>query len=200
MAPIELAELRKQLTELLDAGLVQSFKAPHDTPVLFQKKQDGSMRMCVDYRALNKVTIKNKYPIPLVADLFDRLCKATYFTKLDLRSGYWQVKVAEGDKSKTTCVTKYGSYEFLVMPFGLTNAPATFCNLMNDVFSDYVDRFVIVYLDDIVIYSESLEDHLSHLRMVFSRLKEHQLYVRKRNVNLPSKKSNSWGISSVKAM
>lgn len=200
MAPIELAESRKQLTELLDAGLVQSFKAPHGTPVLFQKKQDGSMRMCVDYRALNKVTIKNKYPIPLVADLFDRLCKATYFTKLDLRSGYWQVKVAEGDKSKTTCVTRYGSYEFLVMSFGLTNAPATFCNLMNDVFSDYVDCFVIVYLDDIVIYSESLEDHLSHLRMVFSRLKEHQLYVRKRNVNLPSKKSNSWGISSVKAM
>ncbi|CAL5371561.1 unnamed protein product [Camellia sinensis] len=179
MSPMELTELRTQLTDLLDAGLVQPSKAPYGAPVLFQKKQDGSLRMCVDYRALNKVTIKNKYPVPLVADLFDRLCKATYFTKLDLRAGYWQVRVAEGDESKTTCVTRYGSFEFLVMPFGLTNAPATFCNLMNDVFNDYVDQFVVVYLDDIVIYSESLEDHLSHLRKVFSRLREHQLYVKK---------------------
>lgn len=146
-------------------------------PVLFQKKQDGSMRMCVDYRALNKVTVKNKYPIPLVADLFDQLSKATYFTKLDLRSGYWQVRIAEGDEGKTTCVTRYGSYEFLVMPFGLTNAPATFCNLMNDVFYEYIDRFVVVYLDDIVVYSNNLDDHLIHLRKVLSRLREHQLYV-----------------------
>lgn len=178
MCPLELAELRKQLTELLEAGLVQPSKAPYGAPVLFQKKQDGSLRMCVDYRALNKVTVKNKYPVPLVTDLFDRLCKASYFTKLDLRSGYWQVRVAEGDEAKTTCVTRYGSFEFLVMPFGLTNAPATFCNLMNDVFYDCVDRFVVVYLDDIVIYSESLVDHLSHLRDVLSRLRKHKLYVK----------------------
>ena len=135
--------------------------------------------MCVDYRALNKVTIKNKYPIPLAVELFDRLSKAKYFTKLDLRFRYWQVRVAEGDEAKTTCVTWYGSFEFLVMPFGLTNAPATFCNLMNDVLFDFFDSFVVVYLDDIVIYSLTLEDHLVHLEKVFDRLRQNQLYVKK---------------------
>lgn len=178
MSPLELAELRKQLTELLDAGLVRPSKAPYGAPVLFQKKQDGSLRMCVDYRALNKATVKNKYPVPLVSDLFDRLCNATYFTKLDLRSGYWQVRIAVGDEAKTTCVTRYGSFEFLVMPFGLTNAPATFCNLMSDVFYDCIDKYVVVYLDDIVIYSETMEAHLSHLRDVLSRLRQHKLYVK----------------------
>ena len=110
--------------------------------MLVQKKQDGSLRMCVDYRALNKVTIKNMHPILLAAELFARLSKAEYFTKLDLRSGYWQVRVAEGDEAKITCVTWYGSFEFLVMPFRLTNAPATFCNLMNDVLFDFLDSFV----------------------------------------------------------
>ena len=127
--------------------------------------------MCVDYRALNKVTVKNKYPTPNVADLFDRLSKASYFTKLDLRLGYWQVRIAEGDEAKTACVTRYGSYEFLVMPFGLTNAPTTFCNLMKDVLYEFLDRFVVVYLDDIVIYSRSLEDHVKHLRAVFHTLR-----------------------------
>ena len=178
MSPPELIELRKQLTELLDAGMIQPSKAPYRAPVPFQKKRDGSLRMCIDYQALNKVTIKNKYPIPLAAELFDRLSKAECFTKLDLRSGYWQVRVAEGDEAKTTCVTRYGSFEFLVMPFGLTNAPATFCNLMNDVLFDFLDTFVVVYLDDIVIYSPNLEDLLAHLKKVFDRLREHQLYVK----------------------
>ena len=179
MSPMELAELRKQLTELLDAGYILPFKALYSAPILFQKKQDGSLHMCVDYRALNKVTVKNKYPVPLIQDMFERLCKATYLTKLDLRSGYWQVRIAEGDEPKTTYVTRYGSYEFLVMPFGLTNAFATFCNLMNDVLYEFVDHFVVVYLYDIVVYSESLEDHLEHLRKVTSKLREHQLYVKK---------------------
>ena len=142
--------------------MIQPSRAPYGAHVLFQKKHDGSLRMCGDYRALNKVTIKNKYPIPLAAKLFDRLAKARYFTKLDLRSGYWQVRVAEGDEAKTTCVTRYGSYEFLVMSFGLTNAPATFCNLMNDVLFDYLDAFVVVYLDDIVAYSQTLNEHEMH--------------------------------------
>ena len=184
MSPMELVEMRKQLTELLDAGYIQLSKAPYGAPVLFQKKQDeslcmcvdyGSLCMCVDYKALNKVTVKNKYPVPLIQDLFDKLCKATYFTKLDLRLGYWQVRIAEGDEPKTTCVTRYGSYEFLVMPFGLTNSLATFCNLMNVVFYEFVDRFVVVYLDDMVVYSESLDNHLKHLRKVLSKLREHQL-------------------------
>ncbi|KAJ4722993.1 Retrotransposon protein, putative, Ty3-gypsy subclass [Melia azedarach] len=179
MSPSELVELRRQLDELLNAGYIQPSKAPYGAPVLFQKKQDGSLRMCVDYRALNKVTVKNKYPVPNVADLFDRLGSACYFTKLDLRAGYWQVRIAKGDETKTACVTRYGSYEFLVMPFGLTNAPATFCNLMNDVLYEFLDKFVVVYLDDIVVYSKSFRDHLEHLRHVFTKLREHKLYVKK---------------------
>ncbi|RVX13375.1 Transposon Ty3-I Gag-Pol polyprotein [Vitis vinifera] len=178
MPPIELLELRKQLKKLLDAGLVQPSRVAYGAQVLFQNKHDGSLCMCVDYRALNKVTIKNKYPIPLVAELFDRLSKASYFTKLDLRSGYWQVRIAAGDEGKTTCVTWYGSYEFLVMPFGLTNAPNTFCNLMNDVLFDYLDAFVVVYLDDIVVYSKTLIEHEKHLRLVFQRLRKNRLYVK----------------------
>ncbi|GMQ12089.1 hypothetical protein CsSME_00054546 [Camellia sinensis var. sinensis] len=179
MSPPELEELRRQLKDLLDAGFIQPSKAPYGAPVLFQKKHDGSLRLCIDYRALNKVTIKNKYPIPLIADLFDQLGHAKFFTKLDLRSGYYQVRIAEGDEPKTACVTRYGSYEFLVMPFGLTNAPATFCTLMNKIFHPYLDRFVVVYLDDIVIYSTTLEEHVGHLQTIFKTLRENELYVKK---------------------
>ena len=118
---------------MIDAGFDRPSKAPYGAPVLFQKKADGSLQTCVDYRALNKVTIKNKYLMPLIQDLLNRLNGASVFTKLDLRSGYWQIRVTEGDEHKTTCVTRYGSYKFIVMPFRLTNAPAIFCNLMNDV-------------------------------------------------------------------
>ncbi|CAH9148831.1 unnamed protein product [Cuscuta epithymum] len=179
MSPSELEELRSQLNELLESGLLQPSKAPYGAPVLFQRKHDGSLRMCADYRALNKVTVKNKYPIPNAQDLFDKLSKARVFTKLDLRAGYWQVRISPGDEGKTTIVTRYGSYEFLVMPFGLTNAPATFCNLMNDVLYEYLDLFVVVYLDDIVVYSNSVEDHIVHLRKVLTQLRRNELYVKK---------------------
>ena len=142
------------------------------------KRSTISLHMCVDYRDLNKVTIKNKYPIPLVVKLFDRLQKASYFTKLDLRSSYWEVHITVGDEGKTIYVTQYGSYEFLVMPFGLTNVPTTFCNLMNDILFDYLDAFVVVYLDDIVVNSQTLTKHERNLRMVFQRLREHKLYVK----------------------
>nr|CAN79052.1 hypothetical protein VITISV_000905 [Vitis vinifera] len=135
------------------------------------RKYNGSLRICIDYRALNKVTIKNKYPIPLIIDLFDQLSRAKYFTKLDLRSGNYQVRIAEGDKPKTICMTRYDSYEFLVMPFGLTNAPTTFCTLMNKIFHSYLNKFMVVYLDDIVIYSNTLEEHVEHLRKVFKILR-----------------------------
>ena len=134
------------------------------TPVLFQKKHDGSLWLCVDYRALNKITMKNKYHIPLIADLFDRLGQVRYFTKFDLCSGYYQMQIAEGDESKTACVTRYGSYEFLIMPFGLTNASATFCTLMNKVLEPFLDHFVVVYLDDIVVYSQTMDEHVQYLR------------------------------------
>ena len=135
--------------------------------------------MCCDYRALNKKTIRNIYPLPLAADCFDKLAKAQVFSKLDLRQGYYQVRIAEGDERKTAIVTRYGSFEFLVMPFGLCNAPATFCTLMNDVLRQYLDTFVVVYLDDIVIFSDNMEDHKKHLALVFEALKKHQLYLKK---------------------
>ncbi|XP_019252669.1 PREDICTED: uncharacterized protein LOC109231463 [Nicotiana attenuata] len=134
MAPPELEELKKQLKELLDTGHILPSKAPFGAPVLFQKKKHGSLRLCIDYRALNKVTMKNKYPILLIVDLFDRLGQAKNFTKVDLRKVYYQVLIAEGDEPKTTCVTRYGAFECLVMPFGLTNAPTTFCSLMKKIF------------------------------------------------------------------
>ena len=171
MAPPELEELRRQLKELLDVGFIHPSKAPYGALVLFQKKHNGSLWMCIDYQALNKVTVKNKYPIPLIADLFDQLGRARYFTKLDLRLGYYQVRIVERDEPKTTCVTRYGSFEFLVMPFGLTNAPTMFCTLMNKIFHPYLDKFVVVYLDDIVIYSSTLKEHAEHLRKVFKILR-----------------------------
>ncbi|CAN6455079.1 unnamed protein product [Victoria cruziana] len=179
MAPAELRELRRQLDEMLEGGIIRPSKAPYGAPVLFQLKQDGTKRLCVDYRALNKVTVKNKYPLPLIADLFDQLGGAQVFSKLDLRSGYWQVRIVEGDEPKTTCVTRYGAYEFLVMPFGLTNAPATFSTLMNKIFYPFLDKFVVVYLDDIVVYSSSMEEHVEHLRIVFKLLKDNDLYVKR---------------------
>ena len=121
------------------------------------------------------MTVKNKYPILLITDLFNQLSRVRYFTKLDLRSGYYQVRIAEGDESKTTCVTRYGSYEFLVMPFGLINAPTTFCMLMNKIFHPYLDKFVVVYLNDIVIYSDTLKEHVEHLRKVFKILRQNEL-------------------------
>ncbi|KAH9670137.1 Endonuclease [Citrus sinensis] len=178
MAPPELEELRRQLKDLLDAGYIRPSKAPFGAPVLFQKKKDGFLRMCIDYRALNKITIKNKYPIPLIVDLFDQLGSARYFTKLDLQSGYYQVRIAKGDEPKTTCVTRYGSFEFLVMSFGLTNAPVTFCTLMNKVLQPFLDRFVVVYLDDIVVYSTTLEEHAQHLRQVLQVLRNNELYLK----------------------
>ena len=144
-----------------------------------RKKKDGTLRLCIDYWALNKVTVKNKYPVPLIADLFDRLGQAKVFTKMDLRKGYHQVRIAEGDEPKTACVTCYGAFDWLVMPFGLTNAPATFCKLMNRLFHSYLDQFVVIYLDDIVIYTNNMEDHVEHLCKVFKILRGNELYVKR---------------------
>ena len=175
MASPELVELRKQLDELFTAGFIRPAKAPYGAPILFQKKKDGSLRLCIDYRALNKITVRNKYPLPIIIDLFDRLHGTKYFSKLNLRSGYYHVRIDEGDVSKTTCNTRYGVFEFLVMPFRLTNAQTTFCTLMNQVFHEYLDKFVVVYLDDIVVYSSTMEEHEHYLRLVFEKLREHQL-------------------------
>lgn len=179
MAPPELEELRKQLTELLEAGHIRPSKAPFGAPVLFQKKKEGKLRLCIDYRALNKVTVKNKYLIPLIADLFDRLGQAKVFIKMDLRKGYYQVRIGEGDEPKMTWVTRYGAFEWLGMPFGLTNAPATFCTLMNRLFYPFLDQFFVIYLDDIVVYNNSLAEHVEHLLQVFEVLGKNELFVKK---------------------
>ena len=142
------------------------------------KKKDGCLRLCIDYRELNKVTIQNKYPLPRVDDLFDQLQGVRVFSKIDLRSGYHRLKIRLADVPKITFRTRYGHYEFLVMPFGLTNAPATFMDLMNRIFQSYLDQFVIVFIDDILIYSGSKEDHEEHLRVVLQILRENKLYAK----------------------
>jgi hypothetical protein len=178
MSQTELDELKKQLQDLVDHGFVQPSKSPYGAPVLFVRKKDGSNRMCVDYRALNKITIKNKYPLPRVDELFDRLLGARYFSKIDLRSGYHQVRIHPDDVPKTAFRTRYGHYEFRVLPFGLTNAPATFMHLMQDLFRPYLDDFVIVFLDDILIYSRNKQDHAKHVRQVLEVLRKNKLYAK----------------------
>nr|KYP41435.1 Retrovirus-related Pol polyprotein from transposon 17.6 [Cajanus cajan] len=147
-------------------------------PVLLVKKKYGSMRLCVDYRRLNKVTIKNKYPLPRIDDLMDQLVGACVFSKIDLRSGYHQIRVRAEDVPKTAFRTRYGHYEYLVMPFGVTNAPGVFMDYMNRIFHPYLDRFVVVFIDDILVYSKTREEHVEHLRIVLQTLKEKQLYAK----------------------
>ncbi|BAS93193.1 Os05g0296332 [Oryza sativa Japonica Group] len=178
MAANELAEVKKQLEELKEKGYIRPSTSPWGAPVIFVEKKDKTKRMCVDYRALNEVTIKNKYPLPRIDDLFDQLKGATVFSKIDLRSGYHQLRIREEDIPKTAFTTRYGLYEFTVMSFGLTNAPAFFMNLMNKVFMEYLDKFVVVFIDDILIYSQTEEDHQHHLRLVLGKLREHQLYAK----------------------
>ena len=152
--------------------------SPWGAPVLFVKKKDGTLRMCIDYRQINKVTLKNKYPLPRIEDLFDQLKGAGVFSKIDLQAGYYQLRVKEGDVPKTAFRTRYVHYEFLVMPFGLTNALTAFMDLMNRVFRPYVDQFVVVFIDDILVYSKDAQEHEHHLRIVLETLREKKLYVK----------------------
>ncbi|KAK1694523.1 hypothetical protein QYE76_011220 [Lolium multiflorum] len=166
MNPQELIKLKKQLDDVLRKGLIRPSASPWGSPVIFVDKRDGTIRLCVDYRKLNDVTIKNKYPLPKIDDLFDQMNGAKVFSKIDLRTGYRQLKVRESDIPKTAFTTRYGLYEYTVMSFGLTNAPAYFMNLMNRVFMEYLDKFVVVFIDDILIYSKTEEEHEEHLRLV----------------------------------
>jgi hypothetical protein len=174
----KLQALRDYLTENLAKGFVQHSKSPAGAPILFVKKKDGSLRLCVDYRGLNKITTKNRYPLPLISGLLDRLRTGKIFTKLGLRGAYYLLRIRPGDEWKTTFHTRYGHFEYTVMPFGLTNAPAVFQHLMNDIFREYMDEFVVVYLDDILIFSKDQETHNKHVRLVLATLRVHGLYAK----------------------
>ena len=178
MAPAELQELKIQLKELLEKGFIRPSVSPWGAPVLFVKKKDGTLRLCIDYRLLNQVTIKNKYPLPRIDDLFDQLKSVGVFSKIDLRSSYHQIRINDEDVMKSAFRTRYGHYEFLVMPFGLTNAPAASMDLMNRVFHDYLDEFVIVFVDDILIYSDNEVQHEEHLRKALEILRKNKLYAK----------------------
>jgi hypothetical protein len=174
--PNELEELKTQLQDLLEKGFIRSSSSPWGCPAIFVKKKDQTLRMCVDYRPLNEVTIKNKYPLPRIDLLFDQLVGAKVFSKIDLRSGYHQIRVRPKDIPKTAFITRYGLYEYLVMSFGLTNAPTHFTYLM--VFMPELDKFMVGFTDDILIYSKSKEEHAMHLRIVLTRLREDKLYAK----------------------
>ncbi|GJZ02061.1 putative reverse transcriptase domain-containing protein [Tanacetum coccineum] len=178
LAPSEMKELSEQLKELSDKGFIRPSSSPWGAPVLFVKKKDGSFRMCIDYRELNKLTVKNRYPLPRIDDLFDQLQGSSVYSKIDLRSGYHQLRVREEDIPKTAFRTRYGHYEFQVMPFGLTNAPAVFMDLMNRVCKPYLDKFVIVFIDDILIYSKNKQEHEEHLKIILELLKKEELYAK----------------------
>ena len=178
MAPVELQELKVQLQELLDKGFIRPSTSPWGALVLFANKKDKTLRLCIDYRQLNRVTIKNWYPLPRIDDLFDQLRGARVYSKIDLRTSYHQLRVRETYISKTAFRTRYGRFEFTVMPFGLKNAPATFMDLMHRVFQAYLDQFVVVFEDDILIYSQSEWKHEYHLRIVLQLFSDHQLYTK----------------------
>jgi hypothetical protein len=165
----ELVELKTQLQDLLEKGFIRPSSSPWGCPTIFVKKKDQTLRMCVDYRPLNEVTIKNKYPLPWIDILFDQLNGVRVFSKIDLRSGYHQIRIRPKDIPKTAFTTRYGLFEYLVMSFGLTNAPAHFTYLMNSVFMPELDKFVVVFIDDILIYSKNEEEHAQHLHQLYAK-------------------------------
>ena len=178
MAPMELKELKLQLQELSEKGFIHPSISPWGVLVLFVKKKDGTLRLCADYRQLNKMTVKNKYPLPMIDDLFDQFKGASVFSNIDLRSGYHQLRIKDTDVHKTAFRTRYGHYEFLVMPFGLTNAPVDFMDLMNRVFRPYVDQFFVVFIDNILVHSNDRENHDTYLQVVLETLRKERLYAK----------------------
>ncbi|GJZ27064.1 putative reverse transcriptase domain-containing protein [Tanacetum coccineum] len=178
LALSEMKELSDQLKELSDKGFIRPSSSSRGAPVLFVKKKDISFRMCINYRELNKLTVKNRYPLPRIDDLFDQLQGSSVYSKIDLRSGYHQLRARKEDIPRTTFKTRYGHYEFQVKPFGLTNTPALFMDLMNRVCKPYLDKFVIVFIDDILIYSKNKKEHKEHLKAILELLKKEELYAK----------------------
>nr|GFA21710.1 retrotransposable element Tf2 [Tanacetum cinerariifolium]GFA27621.1 retrotransposable element Tf2 [Tanacetum cinerariifolium] len=179
-------ELSEQLQELFDKGFIRPSSSPWGAPILFVKKKDRSFRMCIDYRELNKLAVKNRYPLPRIDDLFDQLQGSSVYSKIDLRSRYHRLRVREQDVPKAAFKTQYGHNEFQVMPFGLINAPTIFMDLMNRVCKPYLDKFVIIFIDDILIYSKNEKEHKEHLKVILDLLKKEKLYAKFSNVNFGS--------------
>jgi hypothetical protein len=196
MSTSELAELKEHIKELLEKGHTHSSSSLWGAPMIFVPKKDVTQRLCMDYRALNKVTIKNKYPLPRIDDLFDQLRGACVFSKIDLQLGYHQLKIRECDILKTAIILRYGLYEYTVMSFGLTNAPTYFTYLMNKVFIEYLDKFVVVFINDILVYSKSEEEHEEHLRLALQKLQKHKLYSKLSKCEFWMKQVAFWDTSS----
>ena len=175
---MEIEETKRQIAEYIHKGWIEPSSSPYGSPILFVKKKDGGLRMVIDYRALNKLTIKNRYPLPRIDDLFDQLAGSYVFSSLDLAQGYHQIRISEEDVPKTAFRVPFGHYQFKVLSFGLTNAPATFQGVMNKNFERYLGKFVLVYLDDILVFSKNQEEHLEHLRKVFDILRKNKLYAK----------------------
>ena len=178
LSPVELSALQTFINENLNTGFIRPASSSHAAPVLFVKKKDGSLRLCIDFRGLNKITKKDRYPLPLISDLLDYPSRAKIYSKIDLQHAYHLVRIAPGDEWKTACRMHYGSYEWLVMPFGLTDAPAAFQRFVNTIFADMLDVCVVMYLDDIFIYSEDMESHQQHVQEVLHHLRLHGLFAK----------------------
>jgi hypothetical protein len=174
----ELQELRNYIDKNLTCGRIRPLKSPAGAPILFIPKKDGTLRLCVDYWGLNKATVKNQYPLPLISEILDRVSGAKYFSKIDVQDAYYRIRIKEGDEWKTAFRTRYSHYEYTIMPFGLTNAPATFQNYMNTTLHDILDIFCVAYLDDILIFSTTREEHTHHIQQVLERLQKARLYAK----------------------
>jgi len=195
LSETELRILKDYIDENLRKRFIRPSTSPFGSPVLFTKKPDGSLRLCVDYRALNRATIKNRYPLPLISELLDRFKRKKQFTRLDVRDAFHRLRIAKGDEHKTAFRTRYGHFEYLVMPFGLTGAPGSFQSYINDILRTYLDIFCVVYLDDILIYSDTPEEHVQHVCLILKALQEHGLYIKLENASSTPKKSISSGSS-----
>ena len=178
LSPLELEAVRVYVKENLRKGFIRHSQSPCGAPIVFAKKKDGTLRLCVDYRGLNKITVKNRYPLPLIGELLERVSQAKYFSKFDVRDGYNRLRMAPGEEWKTAFRCRYGLFEYTVMPFGLCNAPGTFQHYMNNTFREFLDEFLVVYLDDLLVYSSTLKEHREHVRRVLARLQEAGLFLK----------------------